>query len=341
MAVDPVPHGVDDRVERPLVGGQLVGSDAGDDRRDRVEDAVDGGAEQLVLAREVVVDGGHDDVGLLGDVADRRVDVSLAGEEADRRVDHVVAARRPVRRGRRWWRRALSGLFGHSCGRSPEQARCVPTGDRRPTLRSIDARNTTRRPAHRPSRRTHVVDGAMGLFATMPVDEVTVQDIANSVEMTSAAVYYHFASKEEILLEGMRNFRDDLLAEIRDQLPALGDPAGIRNLVAAVLRWTGRHRADATVYFVNSIGLNLLVEALRRDVRLELIDVLREAVAASRPDLDSAEEGVIAVALVSLIETAIASMLNEDVTYRSLGARRYPAEVGRIGDRIAGVAPAD
>lgn len=181
----------------------------------------------------------------------------------------------------------------------------------------------------------------MGLFATMPVDEVTVQDIANSVEMTSAAVYYHFASKEEILLEGMRNFRDDLLAEIRDQLPALGDPAGIRNLVAAVLRWTGRHRADATVYFVNSIGLNLLVEALRRDVRLELIDVLREAVAASRPDLDSAEEGVIAVALVSLIETAIASMLNEDVTYRSLGARRYPAEVGRIGDRIAGVAPAD
>ena len=43
----------------------------------------------------------------------------------------------------------------------------------------------------------------MGLFATMPVEEVTVQDIATAVEMTPAAVYYHFASKEQILTEGM------------------------------------------------------------------------------------------------------------------------------------------
>ena len=177
----------------------------------------------------------------------------------------------------------------------------------------------------------------MGLFATMPVDEVTVQDIASAVEMTPAAVYYHFASKEQILLEGMQLFRDALLARVRDHLPVTGEVDGVRLLLADVLAWTNRHRVPATVYFVNSIGLNLLVEALRRDTRLQLVDLLSDAVRAARGRLGPADAGVIAVALVSLLETALASMLNQDVTYRSLGSRRFAAEVGAIGDRIAGI----
>jgi hypothetical protein len=91
------------------------------------------------------------------------------------------------------------------------------------------------------------------------------------------------------------------------------------------------------VYFVNSIGLNLLVEALRRETRLELVASLRDAVKASRGRLSSAEAGVIAVGLVSLIETSLASMLNQDVTYQSLGVRRFAREVGTVGDRLAGI----
>jgi AcrR family transcriptional regulator len=182
-----------------------------------------------------------------------------------------------------------------------------------------------------------VIDGAMGLFATMPVDEVTVQDIASAVEMTPAAVYYHFASKEQILLEGMQHFRDELLGRVRERLPAPGDVDGIRVILADMLAWTAKHRVPATVYFVNSIGLNLLVEALRRETRLELVDMLRDAVRAARGRLGRAEAGVIAVALVSLLETALAAMLNRDAAYRSLGARRFSDEVGAIGDRIAGI----
>lgn len=177
----------------------------------------------------------------------------------------------------------------------------------------------------------------MGLFATMPVDEVTVQDVASAVDMTPAAVYYHFASKEQILLEGMQRFRDGLLAEVRVVMPERGDVAGVHRLVVHVLTWVARHRMPATVYFVNSIGLNLLVEARRRETRLELVALLRDAVSAARGKLASAEAGVIAVALVSLIETSVASMLNQDVTYRSLGGRRFAQEAGRIADRIAGI----
>ena len=178
----------------------------------------------------------------------------------------------------------------------------------------------------------------MGLFATMPVDEVTVQDVASAVEMTPAAVYYHFASKEQILLEGMEHFRDQLLAEVRSAMPAAGDADGVRELVEHVLVWVSRHRIPATVYFVNSIGLNLLVEALRRETRLELVGLLRDAVVTARGKLARAEAGVIAVGLVSLVETSLASMLNQDATHRSLGNRRFVRETGRLAERIAGIA---
>ncbi|HTH07479.1 MAG TPA: TetR/AcrR family transcriptional regulator [Ilumatobacteraceae bacterium] len=193
------------------------------------------------------------------------------------------------------------------------------------------------RPAHRPSRRQAVVDGAMGLFATMPVDEVTVQDIANAVDMTAAAVYYHFASKEQILTEGMQQFGDQLLHEIRAHVPEPGQRDGLATLLTHVMSWTIKRRPQATVYFVNSIGLNLMVEALRRETRVQMVEQLQVAVKSVRGRLGAPEAGVIAVALVSLLETSLASILNQDAVYRGLGAKRSIAEVAAVGERIAGL----
>ena len=176
----------------------------------------------------------------------------------------------------------------------------------------------------------------MGLFASFPVDEVTVLDIAGAAGMTPAAVYYHFASKEQILLEGMQQFRDALLVEVRAHTPTTRDASAIGDLVVHLLAWNRRNRVVATVYFVNSIGLSQLVEAMRRETRLELVALLRQAVKTSRARLGAAEAGVIAVALVSLLETATASNLNQDSAYRSLGARRFTEEVRSLADRIAG-----
>lgn len=177
----------------------------------------------------------------------------------------------------------------------------------------------------------------MGLFATMPIDEVTVQDVAHAVEMTPAAVYYHFASKEQILIEGMEQFREAMLAEVRSHKPAAGDADGVRRVVTHLVTWAGKHRTSASVFFVSSLGLNLLVEAVRRETRLDLVDELRDVVGLSRGKLARAEAGVIAVALVSLLETALASMLNQDSTYRALGSKKFVNEVGQLATRIAGV----
>ena len=82
------------------------------------------------------------------------------------------------------------------------------------------------RPAHRPSRRASVIDAAVGLFAVYPAETVTVADIAAAADMTAAAVYYHFPSKEHIILEGLQTFTRDYLAELRRWLVAPG-PRGL------------------------------------------------------------------------------------------------------------------
>jgi len=177
----------------------------------------------------------------------------------------------------------------------------------------------------------------MELFASTPIDDVTVLDIASSVDMTPAAVYYHFASREQILLEGMRQFRDVFVGELGATPVRPRRPEVIADLLARSLSCIQHHRRPALVYFVSSIGLNLQVEALRRETRLELVQVIRPVVRAGRGRLSNAEAGVIAVGLVSLIETAAASMLNDDTTYRSLGARRFAEQVAATGERIAGL----
>ncbi len=176
----------------------------------------------------------------------------------------------------------------------------------------------------------------MGLFATMPVDEVTVQDIAASVDMTPAAVYYHFASKEQILVEGMTLFRDRLLDLVKSNMPADGDRARALALVDLIFSWIGKNRTYATVYYVNSAGFNMMTEAVRRETRAELIVLFRAAVRPTRGRVSAAEAGVIAVGLVSLMETAIASMINQDAAYRGIGARRFAREVSATADRIIG-----
>ena len=105
-----------------------------------------------------------------------------------------------------------------------------------------------------------------------------------------------------------------------------------------VLAWARRNRNYASVYFVSSSGLNLPVEALRRSTRIELIELFQQAVRSVHGKMRPAEAAVMAVGMVSLLETATASNLGQDAIYRGLGARRFAGEVERLTRRITNVA---
>ena len=152
--------------------------------------------------------------------------------------------------------------------------------------------------------------------------------------MTPAAVYYHFAGKEQILLEGTRLFTNDLIdvarKEIDNELP-------IGELMVVLLDYIRRRRTSAVVYFINSAGLNLALEAHRKIVRTELTELFTVASRQTRGRLATAEAGVMGAALVSLLEVSAVSMLSRDVAYKGVGARRMPATVAALANRIVGL----
>ena len=176
----------------------------------------------------------------------------------------------------------------------------------------------------------------MRLFARVSFDEVTIADIAEAADMTPAAVYYHFAGKEQILLEGIQLFSDGLVSATRS---GVKDSVPLGQLMTDLLDHLRHHRTSARVYFINSAGLNLALEAHRKLVRSDLTELFTEAGRQARGRLPTAEAGVIGAALVSLLEVSASTVLGRDQTYRRLGARRIPDAVAVLAGRIAGLDP--
>ncbi|OUC77981.1 TetR family transcriptional regulator [Gordonia lacunae] len=216
--------------------------------------------------------------------------------------------------------RSTSGRRG--AGRAPASA---PSGG-----------NGAKRAAHRPSRRDVVVEAAMHLYSMRSIEDVTVADIAAEAQMTSAAVYYHYPSKEEVLLGGLRIFAEQMLTQLRTEIDA--DPeASLGDVIISVLEWTDAHRAASLVYFVRSPGWSLSIEALRREVRLEMLAIFSAELRVRDRITSKAKQAAAATALSSLLEVSASSWLTEDVVLANLGRRRFSDEVRELAADIASV----
>ncbi len=174
----------------------------------------------------------------------------------------------------------------------------------------------------------------MKLFARMSFDDVTVSDIADAAEMTPAAVYYHFAGKEQILLEGTRAFSDELVSVAQQRVD---DALPVGELMVELLDHIRRRRTAASVFFINSAGLNLALEAHRKTVRAELAELFAVAARRTRKRLPVAEAGVMGAALVSLLEVSAVAVLGRDRAFKALGVRGVPTAVADLAQRIVGL----
>lgn len=72
--------------------------------------------------------------------------------------------------------------------------------------------------------KTEIIDVAANMFREKGYDRTTLDDIAQALGVTKPALYYHFPSKEDILLESIRTGYIGFEAEIvrRDNLKASG-----------------------------------------------------------------------------------------------------------------------
>ncbi len=75
------------------------------------------------------------------------------------------------------------------------------------------------------STRERILDVALDLFVDQGYDKTSLREIAERMGFTKAALYYHFASKSDILMGlhmRMHNALDDLLPELGNPPVSLG-----------------------------------------------------------------------------------------------------------------------
>jgi AcrR family transcriptional regulator len=150
----------------------------------------------------------------------------------------------------------------------------------------------------------------MHLHAAGPLATVTVSDIAAEAGMTAAAVYYHYATKEDIVVDGLTEFSEAISEEAASFLRDDGSPA---DLPVHLLDWLEQDRDTGAVWFAYSNGLSTVVEALRRDTNELLIAELVKSVKVHHPNYSLPHASVVAAALLSAIEiSARAWLVRED-----------------------------
>jgi AcrR family transcriptional regulator len=135
--------------------------------------------------------------------------------------------------------------------------------------------------------RQDILDTSLELFAEQGYEKTSLRQIAEAVGVTKAALYYHFPSKQELLLalfEPVAALQDELLEEMRDEtlldtaawLPAL------ERMLAAILDnrrlWALLERNASTLMELQHEGpfaeahqeLHRRTEALFADDRLSI-----------------------------------------------------------------------
>lgn len=190
-----------------------------------------------------------------------------------------------------------------------------------------------RRPAHRPSRRSVIVRTALELIAESQADAVTIADIAAAADMTPAAIYYHYASREAILIEGFQEVSKTYRAAVDAGVERVQAGESVGVIAGEILTWA-KSAPGARAYVLSASGLSAAVEGVLRQDRIHAVEQFRSAVRAARPGVKAAEASVLAVALLSLTDSAVASMLTLDRARKGLSESRFRQEVEALAENI-------
>lgn len=124
-----------------------------------------------------------------------------------------------------------------------------------------------KQPAHRPSRRQHIVNAAVRVFGRSGLADASMQDIAAEAGVAATAVYYHFSGKEELFDLALRQVVDQVDEVVRlsraDDEP--GDPERLVKVIDAVWDWIEEHPDEARMYQLLLSGATAQARVIREE----------------------------------------------------------------------------
>ncbi|WP_063059301.1 TetR/AcrR family transcriptional regulator [Nocardia sienata] len=164
-----------------------------------------------------------------------------------------------------------------------------------------------------------ILDAAVRLFVAKGFEETSLREIADAVGITKPSLYYHFASKLELLVAIVDPLLDDLRAladEVEQMTP---DVEGRRTILQTYIRAMIRHRDAGEMMLRNAVPIiNALAD--QYPVIVDANKALRNWLAGPEPTAvrllrASAAMEILAVALIS---NEIAQDAGDDVVEATL-----------------------
>jgi AcrR family transcriptional regulator len=141
--------------------------------------------------------------------------------------------------------------------------------------------STTRRAKQKQATRTHLFDVAMRLFEQRGYDAVNIDDIVRSSKVARGTFYFHFPSKEDILLEAVQRGE----REISARMAAVSVDRPFRDVLLTTCEgfaatW-GEHRALLVQAGMAGLRRTIRTERTREEepLRIELVRHVERALA--------------------------------------------------------------
>ena len=170
--------------------------------------------------------------------------------------------------------------------------------------------------------RDRIYDAAIALFAEKGFHGASVRDLAQAVGVEAASLYYHFPSKQDVLLAMFERFMDDMVDMLRAASVGPGTPT--ERLRDVVRRHVLFHVARAKEAFISHSELRSLTPANRsaiiakRDLYEWMLRALLEA---------GVRDGSFEIADVQVTSTAILMMCSGVSDWFTEGGRLSPDAV--------------
>lgn len=182
---------------------------------------------------------------------------------------------------------------------------------------------TSEGPTTRPSnRRALILDAAIGLFRERGYPATSVDDIGKAVDVSGPAIYRHFSSKEEILLEAIQLAADEVHAANGAARNSTTDPrALLEAYIGAYVACALNRSAWVAVWMSEARHLSSERRSpMSRRLRSWSNEWV-EALTATRPELSTEQARVLVGGAIGLI-TSLAT--NDD---GSLGRTQLSATI--------------
>jgi len=105
------------------------------------------------------------------------------------------------------------------------------------------------------STKEAIREAAIGLFSSKGFDQTSLREVADAVGITKASLYYHYASKLDLLLAIIEPIFDELRA-VADRAEQLRrDPQAVREVLTGQVRVFLRHRSVGAMSVRDSVAI--------------------------------------------------------------------------------------